>query len=138
HKKYEFKYQGSNMRIDELQAAILRIKLPHLDKDNEVRRQISRYYRKHITNPNIILPSNSHADEASHVWHLFVVRTPNRARLQQYLLEKGIQTLVHYPIPPHKQEAYAEWNDRSYPISEIIHNEVLSLPISPVMKDNEV
>ncbi len=130
HKKYENLYKGVNSRLDEMQAAILRVKLRYLDNEVEKRREIANYYLQNIKNENIILPI-VRADD-NHVWHLFVIRTSKRDELQKYLLDNGIQTLIHYPIPPHKQNAYAEWNNDSYPISEQIHNEVLSLPISGV------
>lgn len=130
HKKYENLYKGVNSRLDEMQAAMLRIKLKYLDKEIEKRRQIANYYLKNIQNKNITLPSLR--EEDNHVWHLFVIRTHNRDTLQKYLLENSIQTLIHYPIPPHKQEAYSEWNSHNYKISEQIHNEILSLPISAV------
>ena len=121
---------------------VLRSKLPRLDKDNQHRREIAQYYIDNITHPDIILPSlKSHKSPFSakeHVSHLFVIRHPNRNELQNYLSGNGIQTLIHYPIPPHKQKAYKEWNNKNYPICEQIHNEVLSLPISPVLKDEEV
>jgi dTDP-4-amino-4,6-dideoxygalactose transaminase len=137
HKKYVNLYQGSNSRLDELQAAILSVKLKGLDADTEKRRDIARYYRQHIKNDKITLPLVQ-GDEASHVWHLFVIRTPDREKLQAYLTEKGIQTLIHYPIPPHKQGAYQSLNHLSFPITEAIHAEVLSLPISPVMPLEDV
>ena len=135
-RKYHNIYQGVNSRLDEIQAAVLDVKLKYLDADNARRREIARYYRDNIKNPEIILPQT--VDEASHVWHLFVVRVKNREKFQQYLADNGIQCLIHYPIPPHKQEAYREWNDLSFPITEMIHREVVSLPISPVMTDAEV
>jgi dTDP-4-amino-4,6-dideoxygalactose transaminase len=141
-KKYVNDYKGLNSRLDEIQAAVLRSKLPRLDKDNQRRREIARYYIDNITHPDIILPSlKSHKSPFTakeHVWHLFVIRHPDRNGLQTYLSGNGIQTLIHYPIPPHKQKAYKEWNNKNYPVCEQIHNEVLSLPISPVMKDEEV
>lgn len=136
HKKYCNLYKGINSRLDEIQAAILDVKLPHLNNDNARRREIAKYYRENITNPKIVLPQAY--DEKSHVWHVFVVRVENRAEFQEYLTKNDIQTLIHYPTPPHKQEAYKEWNNFSYPITEKIHNEILSLPISPVMTDEEV
>ena len=135
-RKYHHVYKGVNSRLDELQAAFLDIRLRALDADNERRREISRAYRSGIANPRIVLPAV--ADEQSHVWHLFVVRCDDRASLVRHLEERGIQTNVHYPTPPHLQGAYAEWKDRSYPVTEAIHREVLSLPISPVMADDEV
>lgn len=136
NKKYVNLYKGVNSRLDELQAAVINVKLPHLDEDNNKRRKIANYYIENINNPLIILPKMLHED--IHVWHLFVVRTENRDKLQSYLQSNGIQTLIHYPIPIHKQEAYKEWNNLSYPITEKIHNEVLSLPISPVMTQREI
>lgn len=130
HKKYENLYKGTNSRLDEMQAAMLRVKLRYLDEEVKKRREIANYYLQNIKNDNIILPTVRAED--NHVWHLFVVRTTKRDELQKYLLDNGIQTLIHYPIPPHKQNAYKEWNDESYHISELIHNEVMSLPISGV------
>ena len=134
--KYHNLYKGVNSRLDEIQAAVLDVKLKYLDADNQKRRQISEYYRQNIKNPLITLPQTY--DEKAHVWHVFAVRTPERERFQKYLTDNGVQTLIHYPTPPHKQPAYAEWNTRSYPISEKIHNEIISLPISPVMTDAEI
>lgn len=134
--KYVNDYIGLNSRLDEIQAAVLDVKLKYLHDDTERRREISRKYRDGIDNPLVILPEV--VDEASHVWHLFVIRTEHRDALQKYLTEKGVQTLIHYPIPPHKQKAYKELNHLSLPLTEKIHNEVLSLPISPVMDDKEV
>lgn len=136
HKKYCNLYKGVNSRLDEIQAAILDVKLKHLDADNSRRREIAKYYRENIKNSKIVLPQAY--DEKAHVWHVFVVRCENRESFQKYLEEKGIQTLIHYPTPPHKQDAYKEWNHLSYPITEKIHHEVMSLPISPVMTDEEV
>jgi dTDP-4-amino-4,6-dideoxygalactose transaminase/predicted nucleic acid-binding protein len=130
HKKYENLYKGINSRLDEMQAAMLRVKLRYLDNEVEKRREIANYYLENIKNENIILPTVRAED--NHVWHLFVIRTNKRDELQKYLLDNGVQTLIHYPLPPHKQKAYTEWNNQSYPISEQIHNEVLSLPISGV------
>lgn len=140
-KKYVNDYQGLNSRLDEIQATALRIKLPRLDEDNRRRRQIAMYYHNHIKTPGIILPCAYDADNIeknlSHVYHLFVIRHPERDRLQRYLTENGIQTLIHYPIPPHKQLAYREWNGLVFPLTEQIHSEVLSLPVSQVMEDEE-
>lgn len=136
HIKYHNLYQGSNSRLDEIQAAILSVKLLGLDKDNERRKEISKYYRENIKNSKIILPKCY--DEKSHVWHIFAIRTTARDELQEYLKENDIQTLIHYPIPPHKQPAYKEWNNLCYPITEEIHKTILSIPISPVMEDDEV
>lgn len=135
-RKYHHIYKGVNSRLDEIQAAVLDVKLNHLDSDNNKRREISKYYRENIKNSKLILPETY--DEKSHVWHIFAVRTQNRDEFQKYLTEKGIQTIIHYPTPPHKQEAYKEWNNLSFPITEEIHNTILSLPISPVMTDSEI
>lgn len=135
-RKYHHIYKGVNSRLDEIQAAVLDIKLNHLDSDNNKRREISKYYRENIKNSKLILPETY--DEKSHVWHIFAVRTQNRDEFQKYLTEKGIQTIIHYPTPPHKQGAYKEWNNLSFPITEEIHNTILSLPISPVMTDSEI
>ncbi len=134
--KYIHEYVGLNSRLDEIQAAVLGVKLKYLDEDNQKRRTIADKYLKQITNPKIILPKLK--DKQSHVWHLFVVRTDKREELQRYLLRHGIETLIHYPIAPHKQRAYKNWADLSLPITEQIHNEVLSLPISPVMTEENV
>ena len=136
HKKYHNVFIGINSRLDEIQAGILDIKLKFLDEDNQKRKEIAKYYRKNIKNSSIILP-NVYAEDA-HVWHLFVVRTKQRDNFQKYLLDNEIQTIIHYPIPPHKQECYKLWNNLSYPITEDIHKSVLSLPISPVMSDDEM
>jgi dTDP-4-amino-4,6-dideoxygalactose transaminase len=136
YKKYENKHKGLNSRLDEIQAAILSVKIPFLDGENDRRREVAEYYRDNIKNEQIILPQVKESN--SHVWHLFVVRTKNRNLLQKYLNDSGIQTLIHYPIPPHKQLAYKEWNMISFPITELIHDEILSLPISPVMKKDEI
>ena len=128
HKKYENLYKGVNSRLDEMQAALLRVKLRYLDDEISKRKEIANYYLENIKNDRLILPTIT----TNSVWHLFVIRTPKRDQLQKYLLDNGIQTLIHYPIPPHKQAAYKEWNNKSFPITEQIHNEVLSLPISGV------
>jgi dTDP-4-amino-4,6-dideoxygalactose transaminase len=135
-KKYENIYQGVNSRLDEIQAAMLRVKLKTLDIDIMKRRRVAEAYLNSISNSLIKLPMCG--DKERHVWHLFVMRCSKRAKLKDYLHEKGIQTLIHYPIPPHQQNAYKAWNLRSYPISEQIHNEALSLPMSPVISQLEV
>lgn len=135
--KYVNTYKGLNSRLDELQAAVLTIKLQYIDAENQKRRAIAKRYCNEIKNPKIILP-NYPIDELEHVWHLFVIRTTNRNQLQTYLTENNIQTLIHYPIPPHQQKAYNEYNHVSLPITEQLHQEVLSLPISPVMTNDEV
>jgi len=131
HKKYENLYKGVNSRLDELQAALLRVKLKHLDEDTEHRKKIANLYLDKIKNKNIALPALTNED--NHVWHVFVIRTNKREELQKYLLDNGVQTLIHYPLAPHKQEAYKEWENESYPISEKLHDEVLSLPISGIL-----
>jgi dTDP-4-amino-4,6-dideoxygalactose transaminase len=153
--KYINEYQGLNSRLDEIQAAFLDIKLKYLDAENQRRHEIAQFYCENITNPNIILPvrptffnvehltpnkeqqttnkKQGTTNNFSHVWHIFIIRHPQRENLQQYLTENKIQTLIHYPIPPHKQLAYAEYNELGLPVTEKIHSEVLSLPISPVM-----
>jgi dTDP-4-amino-4,6-dideoxygalactose transaminase len=139
--KYIHEFQGLNSRLDEIQAAILRVKLKRLDADNQHRRQIADNYLQNIKHPGIILPFLPYNESAkmnrTHVWHLFVIRCKERDRLQKYLNDNGIQTLIHYPIPPHKQKAYKAWNHLSFPLTEQIHNEVLSLPISPVLSMEE-
>ncbi|MBD3905449.1 DegT/DnrJ/EryC1/StrS family aminotransferase [Chryseobacterium sp. Ch-15] len=135
--KYINIYQGLNSRLDEIQASVLDVKLQYIDAENTRRRTIAEQYLKGIRNANVFLPQFPE-NNLEHVWHLFVVRTPEREKLQNYLTEKEIQTLIHYPIPPHKQPAYSEMNTLSYPLTEKIHAEVLSLPISPVMTDEEV
>lgn len=137
NQKYVNIYQGLNSRLDEIQAAVLGVKLKYIDAENSRRKEIAKRYIAEIKNLNILLPENP-ANEAEHVWHLFVIRTESREQLQNYLTENGVQTLIHYPIPPHKQEAYKDWNNLSFPITEQIHDEVLSLPISPVMSDEEI
>ena len=134
--KYHHIFKGINSRLDEIQAAILDVKLPFLDKDNARRREIAKYYRENIKNPEIILPETYNED--AHVWHIFAIRTKNRTKLQEYLENNGVQTNIHYPTPPHKQYAYKEWMNQNYPITEKIHNEIISIPISPVLKDKEV
>ncbi len=138
--KYHHLYKGVNNRLDELQAAVLEVKLQYLDAENQRRREVAQYYCRHIDNPRITLPlpreeAESIAERSDHVWHLFVIRSKERERLQQYMHEKGIQTLIHYPLPPHHQPAYREWQQRSYPVTETIHREVLSLPMSPYLDE---
>lgn len=141
HKKYENLYQGLNSRLDELQAALLRVKLNYLYKETQRRREIAIAYSKGINNPLIILPVEKEItieELNNHVFHLFVVRTRNRSALQQHLLDSGINTVIHYPIPPHHQQAYKNLVDSVLQLTVDIHNEVLSLPISPVMTDEQV
>jgi dTDP-4-amino-4,6-dideoxygalactose transaminase len=141
--KYHNQYGGLNSRLDEVQSAVLRIKLKRLDADNERRRTIAAYYAAQINNNEIILPVaeidiKNIENCKHHVWHLFVIRTANRNQLHKLLESKAVQTLIHYPIPPHQQQAYKHWNNLSLPITEKIHQQVLSLPISPVMNNDEV
>lgn len=135
-KKYYNDYIGFNSRLDELQAAFLNVKLPHLDQENDLRRAIASRYLSEIKNEKIVLPFWDFSN--NHVFHVFVIRTENRDDLQEYLKQNGIETLIHYPVPPHKQKALSQWNDLSFPITEKIHNEILSIPISPVMTKEEV
>ena len=137
HKKYENLYQGINSRLDELQAGLLSVKLKYLDAETNARRNIAERYNSEIENPTIILPQLP-VDRNEHAWHLYVIKVNEREIVQNYLADTGVQTLIHYPIPPHKQHAYKEWNNLSYPISEKMHREVLSLPISPVMTFDDV
>ena len=131
--KYIFKYKGKNSRIDEIQAAVLNVKLKYLDADNTRRKQIASYYYSHINNPAITLPNSS----ADSIFHIFPILCKDRDKLQQYLASKGIETLIHYPIPPHKQECYKEWNYLSLPVTELIHKQELSLPCNQTMTDEE-
>lgn len=140
-RKYENVYRGVNSRLDELQAAMLRVKLAHLDEEEARRREIAVRYASRILQPEIRLPVSGGAGRealGSHVFHLFVIRTPRRNALQAHLGDRGVQTLIHYPIPIHRQRAYAGWNARTLPLAEALASEVLSLPISPVMSDAEV
>lgn len=134
--KYHHIYKGINSRLDEIQAGILDVKLSHLDNDNARRREIAKYYRENVKNPKIVLPQTY--SEAAHVWHVFAIRCADRKSLQNYLEKNNIQTNIHYPIAPHKQLCYSEYAHLNLPITEKIHSEVISLPISPVMTDEEV
>ena len=134
--KYVSDYKGRNSRIDELQAAFLQVKLKYLNSDNARRQQIGRRYEQEISNPLIWLPRPM--GDGENVYHLFPVFSAERDALQQYLVEHGVETLVHYPVPPHRQKCYSEWNNLSLPITEQLSREELSLPMSPVLKDEEV
>lgn len=136
HKKYENLYQGVNSRLDEIQAAMLRVKLKHLENETQRRQKIAQIYRAGISHSLITLPQVT--DELTHVWHLFVLCCEKREALQHYLAQNGIQTLIHYPIPPHKQEAYSALNSLSLPITEQIHQQVLSIPLDPTMTDEAI
>lgn len=135
-KKYYNDFIGINSRLDEIQAAFLNVKLPYLEAENKQRKAIAKRYLTEIKNDKIVLPYWDLSD--NHVFHLFVIRTQNRNELHQFLNENGIETLIHYPVPPHQQKALSHWNHLSFPITEMMHNEVLSLPMSPVMTDDEV
>ncbi len=142
-KKYSNEYQGLNSRLDEIQAAFLDIKLKFLGQENEYRRKLASIYLKGIKNESIVLPfpknaSIKYEENKEHVWHLFVIRHPKRDELQKYLNNNGIQTLIHYPIPPNKQLAYKTLNDLDFPITNTIHSEVLSLPLSPILSEKEI
>lgn len=136
-KKYVNDYKGVNSRLDEIQAAILRVKLPRLDRDNELRREVARKYLEGISNPDILLPAPPGNPER-HVWHIFAVRTAHREAFRIHLQENGIHTLIHYPIPPHRQKAYSEWSSLSLPITEAIHEEEVSIPMSPLLGDTQI
>jgi len=141
HKKYENIYQGVNSRLDEMQAALLRVRLKYLDEQTWRRREIALFYADGIKHPDVVQPIKSGLSLAAlqgHAFHLYVIRTSRRAALQKHLADAEVQTLIHYPIPPHAQQAYAEWSLDQYPLTERIHEEVLSLPISPVMTDAQV
>ena len=131
-KKYVFDYQGRNSRLDEIQAAMLDVKLRHLDEDNQRRQAIADYYINNVKHPEILLPTPSQS-----VYHIFPILCERRDELQLYLKENGVETMIHYPIPPHKQACYKEWNDHSFPITERIHRQELSLPCHPAMKQEE-
>ena len=135
-KKYVFQYCGRNSRLDEIQAAILDVKLKHLDEDVKLRKEVAKKYLSGITNPKIKLPKIFDWDQ--HVFHIFTVLTEDREGLQKYLTEKEIGTNIHYPIPPHKQECYKEWNNMSFPVTEKIHQQELSLPMSPCLTDEQI
>lgn len=143
--KYIFRYQGRNSRLDEIQAAVLDVKLSYLDEDNEKRRQIARIYFNGITNPEVVLPGkdlyfSQDPDKKApvdNVYHIFPILTDHRDSLQAYLKRNGVQTLIHYPVPPHLQECYKDWAPLSLPVTESIHDRELSLPMSPVMTAEE-
>jgi dTDP-4-amino-4,6-dideoxygalactose transaminase len=135
--KYVNKYQGLNSRLDEIQSAVLSVKLKYLDEENKRRAEVAKTYLSEIKHPDIILPHHK-LEELSHVYHVFVIRTSQRDQLQKYLETNQVQTIIHYPKPPHHQQAYKSYHNLSLPITEKIHNEVLSLPISQVLKDSEV
>lgn len=135
-RKYVFQYKGRNSRLDEIQAAVLRVKLKYLDSDNALRRSIAMQYIEHIDNPLLTLPSTDYCHSSVH--HIFPVLCSKRERLQQHLLNQGIQTMIHYPIPPHRQQCYADMGLLSLPITERIHREELSLPLNPTLQQEEI
>ena len=135
-RKYVFKYRGRNSRLDELQAAVLDVKLKYLDEDNARRQQIADYYYDNISHPLVTLPQR--IPHVSNVYHIFPILCSERDRLQEYLARQGIQTLIHYPIPPHKQECYRQWSTLHLPVTERIHRQELSIPISPVLSFDDV
>jgi dTDP-4-amino-4,6-dideoxygalactose transaminase len=140
NEKYKNIHQGVNSRLDEIQAAMLSVKLKYLDEQTARRRQVAQIYQEGINHPAITLPlapGVSALTLSSHAWHLFVVRCVQRDALQKHLAALGVQTLIHYPIPPHQQQAYPEWNARSFPLTEVIHQQVLSLPMGPTMTTEE-
>ena len=134
--KYVNDFKGINSRLDEIHAAVLGVKVQYLDEENQRRRDIATRYSEGISNPLLTLPTVAAAEE--HVWHLFVVRTDDRASLQKHLLGSGLETMIHYPIPPHRQTAYAEWSALQFPITESIHRTALSLPLDVSMADEDV
>ena len=136
-KKYVNSFMGLNSRMDEIQAAFLNVKIDFINQENKIRRQVAQYYMNNIKNPKVILPQQPD-DIEEHVYHLFVVRVNDRDNFQKYLSDKDVQTLIHYPIPPHKQECYNQWNNYSFPITEKIHAEVVSIPMSAVLTGEEV
>ena len=135
-RKYVFRYRGRNSRMDEIQAAVLSVRLRYLDEDNAERRRIALRYIEEVRNPLLTLPSRDYWRHS--VFHIFPVLTPRRDELQRYLADNGVQTVIHYPIPPHKQECYASWHDLSLPVTERIHREELSIPCNQVLTDEEV
>src|SRR5690606_16842158 len=140
HEKYKNLYQGVNSRLDEIQAAVLSVKLKYLDKEIQHRRKIAKIYLEGINHPAIRLPMTAGENAEiieQHVWHLFVVRCHQRDELQRQLADQGIQTLIHYPIPPHQQKAYSGWNGYRLPLTEAIHEQILSLPMSPVLSEDD-
>lgn len=138
HIKYQNLYKGVNSRLDEIQAAMLSIKLSCLDQDNDYRRQVAHYYLTHIKNNEVQLPVVTDAvNDLTHVWHVFTIRVKNREAFQQHLLNAGVQTVIHYPVPPHRQPAYREFQQLSLPVSESIHHQIISIPISPVITEAE-
>lgn len=144
-RKYVFPYKGRNSRIDEIQASVLDVKLKYLDTENARRKEIAERYIDEVHNQKIMIPGTQDIKTAKgiygigdDVWHIFPILSPHRDELHEYLSDNGIQTVIHYPIPPHKQDAYKEWNDRSYPVTEQIHAQELSIPCNQTMTDEDV
>ncbi len=135
-RKYVFDMKGLNSRLDEIQAAVLRVKLKYLDEDNSTRKRIAEYYANNISNPQLRIPSLEYCNNSVH--HIFPVLCRRRNELQQYMADKGIGTMIHYPIPPHKQKCYAAWQALSLPITEEIHREELSIPLNQTMREEEI
>lgn len=146
HEKYKNLFQGTNSRLDEIQAALLSVKLKYLDTEIEHRRKVAATYLENINNPAVTLPTinskfnfqNTTFMCGAHVWHLFVIKTSQREKLKAHLQQQGVATMIHYPLAPHKQQAYKAWNNQSYPLTESLHQQVLSLPISPVITEEQV
>jgi dTDP-4-amino-4,6-dideoxygalactose transaminase len=136
-KKYHNQYEGPNSRLDELQAAFLRPLLRHLDGENIRRREIAEIYLRALRSPLVCLPERPQVPE-EHVWHLFVVRVKHREQFAAHLMDHGVQTVIHYPIPPHKQRCFEKWNWEKLPITEAIHREVVSLPMSPALSEQQI
>lgn len=136
HIKYHNLYKSINSRLDEVQAALLNVKLKYLQAETNARQVAANYYLSNIRNPKITLPTVS--TKEGHVWHLFVIRVDDRAAMQKHLNDNGIETNIHYPVPPHKQPAYIEMQNDSYPLSELIHEQIISIPISPIISAEEL
>src|SRR5690606_30413627 len=139
--KYKNLFQGTNSRLDEIQAAMLSVKLKHLDTETAHRRKVADAYIQGINNTAVTLPLTLNASpltRENHVWHVFVIRCEQREALQKHLLGHSIQSLIDYPIPPHQQQAYTEWNISSSTVSELLHQKVMSLPMRPTVTDEQV
>ena len=134
-KKYVFDYQGLNSRMDEIHAAVLSVKLKYLDEDNNRRKQIAHYYINNINNPEVRMMKE---DDTDNVRHIFPILSPHRDTLQQHILAEGVATMIHYPIPPHRQKCYPQFAHLQLPITDLIHQQELSLPCHQAMTDEEV
>ena len=135
-RKYIFPYEGRNSRLDEIQAAVLDVKLAYLDIDNECRRRLAALYIDNVRNPFITIPTEDYCSD--NVFHIFPVLCNRRDELRKYLYDNGVQTVIHYPVPPHKQDCYRQMADLSLPITERIHSEELSIPCNQVLTENEI